>query len=116
MNQCLHCGSPALVKAGHNASGSQRYQCKRCKRHSTLAPNPSGYDAELRERARQLAVEGNGLRAIGRLLNVTHQTVANWLASYQSQLPEPPRPAQVDTIELDELYTFVQSKKTESIS
>src|SRR5919202_5741352 len=103
MNQCRYCGSTALVKAGHNASGSQRYQCKHCKRHSTFEPNSSGYDVETRQRALHLSVEGNGLRRIGRVLQVHHQTVANWLASYQSHLPESTQPDHADTIERDEL-------------
>ncbi len=111
MNPCHHCGSTALVKAGHNASGRQRYQCKACKRHSTLEPSSYGYAPEIRQRAIQMSLEGNGLRRIGRFLNVTHQTVANWLEAYQTQLPEAPHPAQAETIELDELYTFVQTKK-----
>ncbi len=116
MNQCHHCGSAALIKAGHNASGSQRFQCKHCQRHSTFAPQRNGYDDEYREQALKLYLAGNGLRRIGHLLHVTHQTVANWIRQYHHSQPAAPRPADAETIELDELFTFVQNKKTSSTS
>lgn len=115
MNQCHHCGSEALVKAGRNPSGSQRYQCKICARHSTFEPQAHGYSEEIRAHALRLYFEGTGLRRIGRLLQVHHQTVANWINARHATLPaEPVQPHVADVIELDELYTFVGSKKMNS--
>jgi transposase-like protein len=57
------------------------------------------------------------LRRIARHLGVVHQTVANWVAAYADALPDrPPQPAHVETAELDELYTYVGSKKTSATS
>lgn len=115
MNRCLHCQSVALVKAGRNASGSQRYQCKNCQRHSTFERQPQGYADETRAQALRLYLEGNGLRRIGRLLRVHHQTVANWINARHATLPaEPAHPHTTAILELDELYTFVGSKKMKS--
>lgn len=101
-----------MVKAGKNASGSQRYQCKKCKHYNTTDPKPKGHGTSLRLAALKLYLEGNGLRRIGRFLGVTHQTIANWINAAHSQLPPAPQPLQSTVIELDELFTFVQSKKT----
>ncbi|MCA1606834.1 MAG: IS1 family transposase [Acidobacteria bacterium] len=115
MNRCPSCQRQTLVKAGLNSSGSQRYQCKVCKHYTTLQPKPEGYPAETRRNALRLYLEGNGLRRIGRLLEVTHQTVANWINTAQAHLPPaPPQPPHSSVIELDELYTFVGKKKTKS--
>ena len=51
---------------------------------------------------------------IGRLLNVHHQSVINWVNAYAVNLPEAPTPEEVDAVEMDELYTFIGEKKTES--
>jgi hypothetical protein len=51
------------------------------------------------------------LRRIGRLLDVTHQAVANWINRTHAQLNSAPPLIQSAVIELDELFTFVQSKK-----
>jgi hypothetical protein len=41
----------------------------------------------------------------------------NWLNAYVTSLPhQPPQPEQVTTAELDEVFTFVQKKKTEPSS
>jgi hypothetical protein len=60
----------------------------------------------------QLYLEGLNLRRIGRILGVNHQSVANWVNAYAHQLPPAPVPENVDTAELDELFTFVEQKKT----
>ena len=105
-----------VVKAGVNvATGSQRYRCQQCQRYFTLDRDrkPRGHDAKLREQALKLALEGTSYRGIGRLLNVNHQSVANWVSAHAHTLPskvEDTNPT--DTIEIDELYTFV-GKKTE---
>ena len=57
-------------------------------------------------------VDGINFRRIGRLLNVHHQSVINWVNAYASNLPEAPTPAEVDAVEMDELYTFIGEKKT----
>ncbi|MBT7073656.1 MAG: IS1 family transposase, partial [Anaerolineae bacterium] len=42
------------------------------------------------------------------------QSVINWVNAYASGLPEAPTPEEVDTVEMDELYTFIGEKKTGS--
>lgn len=78
-SNCRHCGSRALVKAGRNASGSQRYVCKACGRCTTLHRKQTGYAKEIRHQAVKMYLEGYGLRQISRLLAVNHQTIANWI-------------------------------------
>lgn len=64
--------------------------------------------------AMRLYVEGNSQRAIGRILKIGQQTVANWISEYVDKLPPAPVPAKLQDAELDELYTFLQKKKTKS--
>lgn len=62
-------------------------------------------------------LEGLGFRRIGRLLGVDHVSVMNWVNARAETITDtPPVPEQVDTVEMDELYTFIGSKKTESTS
>jgi len=72
-----------------------------------------GYDPALKERALLLYLEGTSLRAIGRILNVHHQSVANWIATNAQQLPEQVHDTQpTETVEVDELFTYI-GKKTD---
>jgi transposase-like protein len=117
--KCPHCGqTDGQVKSGHNTSGSQRYQCTACHRKYTPEPTHHGYPEAVRRQAIQLYVDGINLRRIGRIVGLTHQTVSNWVNAYAATLPPPPPlvpgPQQVN--ELDELYTFVGTKKNASMS
>ncbi len=61
----------------------------------------------------RMYVEGNSLRGIGRILKIHHQTVANWIEESATQLPPGPFPDPIEIGELDELYTFIEDKKTD---
>jgi transposase-like protein len=61
-------------------------------------------------------VDGMNLRRIARHLKVNHQSVANWVKVYAAQLPAAPLPEKVEVVEMDELYTFIEHKKTEPTS
>jgi len=115
---CPHCGSASEVrKWGHNRAGTQRYRCLVCQRNFTPSPKEQGHGVAIHEQAVRLYLEGMSLRAISRLLGVVHQSVANWVAAAARQLPRhlsDPTPAK--TIEVDELYTFVEAKKGKSLS
>ena len=114
---CPYCTAEVKqYKAGFNRSGSQRYRCGICKRAYTLKPNPLGYPEETRMLAIRMYLEGNSQRAIGRILQVSQQSVANWVGVYVENLPPERRPEKVHTAELDEMYTFIGNKKTGSTS
>lgn len=72
------------VESGFNRTGSQRLQRQTCRRQYMPAPNPLGYDDKTREAALKLHLEGNGLRRIGRLLGVNHQSVINVVNTYHA--------------------------------
>ncbi len=113
MPTCPAChATQRQVKAGLQASGSQRYQCRACGRKYTPQPTPHGYAASVRAQAVRLYLDGLSLRQIARHLGVVHQTVANWVAAHSDHLPAPPTPPQpVAVVEQDELFTFIGTKK-----
>jgi transposase-like protein len=115
---CPHCGANSGVRRwGHNRAGTQRYRCLACRRNFTPAPKEQGHGAIVHEQAVRLYLEGMSLRAIGRLLGVVHQSVANWVAAHAATVPtdptdHPPPDTQGDgTVEVDELETFIGGKK-----
>lgn len=76
-----------------------------------------GYDSATRQRAVQLYLEGTSMRAIGRLLGVNHQSVANWIQQAAEQLPDTVTDTTpTETVEVDELVTFVGKKSGTSTS
>ena len=97
-------------------AGSQRYRCMHCQRKYTPEPKQQGYPMSLHERALEMYVDGGNFRRIARHLKVNHQTVANWVTTHAEALPEAPVPEEVNEAEMDELFTFIGSKKTRSTS
>jgi len=56
---------------------------------------------------------GMGFRQIQRCPDINHNTIINWVREVGTQLPEyPPVGTVPDVGELDELQTFIGSKKT----
>lgn len=54
-------------------------------------------------------------RRIARQLEVHHHSVMHWVNAAADALPDaPPVPEQVETVELDEVYSFVARKKSAS--
>lgn len=99
---CPRCHSDSRqIKDGRTAAGSQRFRCKQCGcRYTPFAKEP-GYDEEVRQQALMLHLEGLTLREIGRLLNVHHQTVANWIKDYANFLPQDLPPSILELEALD---------------
>ena len=118
MSQCPHCASSEQqTKAGHTHTGSQRYKCRACARFYTPDPKPLGYPDETKREAVRLYLEGVNFRRIGRILSVNHQSVINWINSYHASLPASEQSvAAPEVVELDELFTFVGSKKRKPTS
>ena len=56
-------------------------------------------------------VDANNLRRIARHLNIHHQTVANWVKDHAEILPNHPMPKDIETAELDEVFSFIGNKK-----
>jgi methyl coenzyme M reductase gamma subunit len=75
--------------------------------------NQLGYPSVVKEHCLKLYLNGMGFRAIERVTGVNHNTVINWVKQATQVLPdedyEIPEPSQVD-----ELQTFVGSKKSNS--
>lgn len=118
MNTCPKCQQARYqVKDGFTSAGSQRIRCRACGYRYTPAAKPLGYTADVRQQALKMYVDGLNFRRIARLLGLHHQTVINWVNAAAARLPDaPPTPPQVETVEMDELYTFIKAKKTKSMS
>ncbi len=75
-----------------------------------------GYGQATREMAVRLYLEGMSFRGIGKVLSVHYLSVINWVNAHAAALPEQvtdPTPA--DTVETDELFTFIGQKKNKSM-
>jgi transposase-like protein len=86
-----------------------------CNRKYTPERKSQGYPASLRKQATEMYVDGDNLRRIARRLKVHHRTISLWVKDHAEALPAAPMPDEVKDAEMDELFTFIGDKKTESI-
>ena len=75
---CRRCGSPNIVKNGHNASGSQQFWCKDCGKRGVLKPR-RGYTEKQKDPILAAYYERPSMRGIERIFGVSRHTLAEWL-------------------------------------
>lgn len=108
MIKCPRCSMHNSVKAGL-MNNKQRYKCKSCIYHYT-AHKPRSTMSQKRQ-ALELYLEGLGYRSIGRLLRVSHVSIYNWIKAFGSKLTELQSSTTVEVMEIDEMHSYIHSKK-----
>ena len=109
MPNCPRCSHDICVKAGKIIS-RQRYKCKACNYHYTVLDRDT-HKARKRQ-ALMLYLEGLGFRSIGRLLNVSHVSIYNWIKAFGQTLDKIKSSAEIEVVEMDEIHTYISHKKT----
>ena len=93
--------------------GMQRYMCRNCGYRYTVERRSGTASVATKRQALQLYLEGLGLRAIGRILGVSNVSVLRWIRGFGEQVMTLKKEqTQVEVMELDELHSYVKSKKT----
>lgn len=109
---CPKCASAEAVKNG-KMQGKQRYKCKDCGCNYTQS---SSYRTprEVRVECIKLYLEGVGFRGIARLTGVSHVIVQHWVKQLGDKIealrPETGEVTQVNIMEIDEMWHFIQKK------
>ena len=113
MMKCPRCQSSHIRKNGHRR-GKQNHICADCGRQFVENPQTHrGYRDDMRQICLKMYLNGMGFRGIERVTNIHHTTVINWVKQAGENLPNADHPEVIPEVgELDELQTFVGSKKT----
>jgi transposase-like protein len=106
---CPKCGSSACGKDGI-VKERQRYRCKSCGYRHTV--QYLGISPATKRQALQLYLEGLGFRSIGRFLKCSHVAVYNWIKAHGESIGAIRSAAGVEVVEMDEMHTYIGSKKT----
>ena len=117
MKRCTHCGESKYIKNG-SYKGVQRYKCKACERSFSDVIRKFNY--KTKERALEMYLNNVGIRKIAKFIGCSPTLVLRWIKAFgkhKTQLEEleKERPAtQIsDTIEMDEIYTYVKKNEPE---
>ena len=117
--RCKYCNSEDLVKNGKVNGGKQRYLCKKCGKNQTDTPR-RGTPLSIRIQALKLYKEGNGIRAIGRILGYSPNTIMLWIRHFGEDLAKwydsktlAETATEIPILEIDEMWHFTK-KNSES--
>jgi transposase-like protein len=110
--ECPECKSTLVNKNGHKA-GKQNHICVDCGRQFIDCYKiHQGDGEEIKKECLLMYVNRMGFRAIERIKGVHHTSIINWVKQVGELLPNAYSPETVPLVgELDELETFVGSKK-----
>ena len=112
MPTCPKCNRSEVVKNG-NHHGKQRYKCKSCLFQYTRA-TARGRPSTEKATAVLLYTLGLSLNCIARMFKVTTPAVLRWVRLFAEKTYEKPEPAEAVIVELDEMWHYLGSKKTNS--
>jgi transposase-like protein len=111
--KCPKCPSAYSSKNGKR-NGKQCYVCIECGYQFTLTE----YELDRRESMKRIAVAlylvGLSMRTIAKLLSVNASTIMRWIKAFSIENYMKPTPKGPVIIELDEMWHFINSKKTNS--
>lgn len=115
---CPRCGRRNLARSGLK-DGYQRYRCRDCGRYCT--DKPPRFTPQIKALALDMYVNSVGIRKIARFVGASPAGVLKWIRKEhdamqarlaQQAAPAPPAQAQGDVIEMDEIYTIIQKKRS----
>lgn len=113
---CPSCSSEQIIKNGSTHNHKQKYQCNFCNRQFIDNPTNISITAETKLLIDRLLLERISLRGIVRVTNVSW----SWLQEYvNNKMAAIPRQTSISSsinhnliLECDEMWSFVESKKT----
>lgn len=114
--KCTRCGSENIRKNGYTSGRKQKFHCKDCNRYGTLFPFKK-YTEEKKEAILKAYEERTSMRGIQRVFGPCYHTLSRWLKEKNSKIKSfknsliKPSDKELLTLELDEMYSFVQKKK-----
>jgi len=106
--ECYKCKSERVVKNG-SKNGDQYYKCKDC----GVQFNEFTRNSESAQRnAIALYCFGLSFRTIGTMLGFSNVAILKWIRAFAEKHYHKPIPKEAIVVEVDEMWHFIQSKKT----
>ena len=110
--ECNYC-SRRCWRSGRQKNGAQRFYCASCKRYQQRSYQYKACAASTGDRVKVLVRESVGVRGIARILGIARQTVLKKIQLTAKTITRPVERLDQASLEVDELWTFVNQKEDE---
>ena len=107
---CPKCESESYVKNG-KVGGKQRYKCKQCGCNFTQS-HAHGKPRLVKMFALMLYLSGMSMNAISKVVGVSDVSVMKWIKKFGNEFDLPEGYGEVVEVEIDEMWHYLSSKKT----
>ncbi len=111
---CPNCGSKEVSRNGQTRHGKQNYKCRECGRQFVLNPAGKPITKEQKELMSRMLLERISQAGIARVLQVSEDTVQRYVnsqaAAVKKQVEVTPKEKKRLSVQMDELWSFVDSK------
>lgn len=105
---CIHCEGHC-IKKGLQKNGAQKYRCKSCMRYQQQTYRNKAWLPHINRDIARFLRESVCIRGIGRLADISVQTVISRIKKMAQSIKEPPL-SKGKTYEVDELRTYIDHK------
>lgn len=116
LKKCPKCSSEGIWSAGFaivNGKKRKRWKCKVCDYQFTK-DTPQEYPEELKLKAMKMLREGVGFRGIGRLLDISFETVRRWAKAFASRTFNFKIEEENESVQIDEMCITIKKKDLKS--
>ena len=113
MIKCKQCGSQQIVKNGCTR-GSQRYKCKECNFNFIEGDKRNKPETAVKKALCVIlySLGKASFNMLGKILNHSPSIIYRWVVEAMDKTQEPHIYSEIQEIEFDEMWHFIQSKKT----
>jgi transposase len=112
---CKRCQSEKVVKSGQ-VRKKQRWLCKDCQLNFVAGDERKQWREVKNQKKKALALLlvslGLSFRAASIVVGVVRNTVYEWFKAFANKAELPQPEGHLDVVDMDEMWHFVQSKKT----
>jgi insertion element IS1 protein InsB len=110
--ECNYC-KVVCKKAGKQRNGTQKYQCKACRKYQQATYCNKAYEVDMNARIVAHLKEGCGIWNMVRLLHISKSTVISRIKSIAAGIKPMASLPRGGIYEVDELHTFVGCKRND---
>lgn len=108
--KCKYCEESDCIKKGIR-KGKQRYYCKNCGQSFQEYYSYNAYNYSVNSMIARLLKESCGVRSISRIIRISKNTVLSRMLKISHQIPIPTFNHKNASYEMDELWSYIGSKK-----
>ena len=111
MIHCPHCQSKSINKNGIKANNKQNYLCRTCGKQFQIEYKNQGANPVIKNYVQKALCRNCGVADIEKIFNVSKPYILRTLVNYAEKLEIKPQKQHYKSLQIDEFWTYIGTKK-----